>query len=394
MRVFRGRGYLFSLLLLSGCIERYYPGGDEVYTGTLVINAALTNLPGIQTIQISRSDGLLYPEFIPESACVVELEDQEGDLVSFPESSPGYYSTAIPEGFIRAGDPYMLRVITSAGSVYQSDYSRLHLPTSIDRIYYERESHATQDPEVDIEGIRFYIDFQVDPDSSEFMRWELVETFEFHNPDYEGYIYSYDRVLRPIPEDMSDRQCWISGHVNEIYTLDAANLTSNSYTHMPLHFVSNETQRLSYGYSLLVRQHAMDDAAFRYWDELKKNAQTQSGLYDRLPSLTPSNIHNVDDENEKVLGFFGVSGVTEKRVFVKDVEDLDKYNVRFCYPYPELPRFRFLMTSDLPVYCSRATDPLTGAQHFGETILECLDCRVRKGSSGDPPDFWPTDSML
>ncbi len=109
----------------------------------------------------------------------------------------------------------------------------------------------------------FIIDFQMDADSSEFMRWEMVETYEFHNPDYEGFIYSYDRVLRPLPDSLDDRQCWITGHVNAIYTLDAANMSSDHYTYMPLHFVSNETQRLSYGYSLLVRQHAMDDACLQ-----------------------------------------------------------------------------------------------------------------------------------
>ena len=389
MKVIKWRGYIFVLLLLTGCVERYYPGADEVFTGTLVINASLTSIPGIQTIQISRSDGLLYPEFIPESSCVVEVENQVGEQLSFSESTPGYYGADVPEGFMRFGDQYLLRVVTSNGNIYLSDYSRLKPPTAIDNIYFELESYPTIDPEVSIDGIRFYIDFQVDADSSEFMRWELLETYEFHNPNYEGYIYSFDRTLRPLPDSLDDRQCWITGHVNAIYTLDAANLTSPSYTYMPLHFVSNETQRLSYGYSLLVRQHTMDEPSFRYWDELKKNSHIRSGLYDRLPSITPSNISNVDDPDEQILGFFGVSGVTEKRIFVKEVEGLEKYDVRFCFPYPELPRFRYLMKADLPVYCSRANDPETGTQRFGETVHECLDCRVRKGSAGDPPDYWP-----
>jgi hypothetical protein len=190
---------------------------------------------------------------------------------------------------------------------------------------------------------------------------------------------------------LDDRQCWITGHVNAIYTLDAANMTNETYTYMPLHFVTNETQRLSYGYSLLVRQHSMDAPAFRYWDELKKNSQSQSGLYDRLPSITPGNISNINDPDERILGFFGVSGLTERRFFVKDVEGLQKYDVRFCYPYPEQPRYRYLMTADLPVYVSRAIDPETGSLHTGETVHRCLDCRVREGSSGDPPDFWPLD---
>lgn len=394
MRVIRGISYLLVLCFFTACVDRYYPAADQIIRGTLVINASITNTDGIQTIQISRSDGLVYSEFIPESTCLVELENLSGEKISFPEGSPGYYSTILPGDFLNYGEQYMLRVLTSDGNLYLSDYSLLRLPTAIDSIYYERESIPSEDPEIFAEGIRFFIDFEIEQDSSEYMRWELLETYEFRNPPYEGFIYTFDRVLRPLPDSLDDRQCWITGHVNAIFTLDAANMTSNKYTYMPLHFVSNETQRLSYGYSLLVRQHSMDAPAFRYWDELKKNSSSQSGLYDRLPSITPGNITNVEDPDERVLGFFGVSGVSEKRIFVKDVEGLEKYDVMFCYPYPEPPRFRYLMTADLPVYCSRAIDPETGNSRFGETVLRCLDCRIMNGSSGDPPDYWPTDKSI
>lgn len=390
MRAIKLTACMVSLMLLSSCIDRYYPGVDEIFTGTLVINASLANIHGMQTVQISRSDGLRYPEFIPESGCLVELEKLSGDKRSFEEADPGYYNTDLEE-FMDFGEQYMLRVITPDGNHYLSDYSTLNPPTDIERVYFERESIPTSDPEVFKEGIRFYIDFEINPDSSEYMRWELLETYEFHNPPYDGFIYTYDRVLRPLPDSLDDRQCWISGHVNAIYTLEASNMTSESFTYMPLHFVGNETQRLSYGYSLLVRQHALDEPAFRYWDELKKNSFTQGGLYDRLPSLTPGNIENVENPEERILGFFGVSGVSEQRIFVKDVAGLEKYDVMFCYPYPELPRFRYLMTEDLPVYSSRAIDPVNGTQRFGETVHECLDCRVREGSQGDPPDYWPRE---
>ncbi len=47
------------------CVERYYPEEDELRTGTLVINAHLTDQPGEQVIEISRSVGLTYPSFTP-----------------------------------------------------------------------------------------------------------------------------------------------------------------------------------------------------------------------------------------------------------------------------------------------------------------------------------------
>ena len=161
MRVIRQTIYLMTILLLSACVERYYPGGDEVYTGTLVINAQITSIPGSQTIQISRSDGLLHPEFIPESGCIVEVESEDGDLVSFTEETPGYYSGNVPVSFMRIGKNYMLRVVTSNGKVYVSDYAELNPPTAINNVYFELEANSTQDPEVNVEGIQFFIDFAV-----------------------------------------------------------------------------------------------------------------------------------------------------------------------------------------------------------------------------------------
>ena len=391
MKAIKQAVILLPLMVLGACVEQYYPQGDDLFTGTLVINAQISNTPGKQSIQISRSDGLLYPEFIPESNCLVEVENEEGDRVLFSENSPGFYEGEILPSFMNYGTHYLLRVVTQEGKVYVSDYVELRHPTAINKVYYELENLPTESPFDTLQGLQFFIDFEIDQDSSEYMRWEMVETYEFRNPDYEGYIFSYDRRLKPIPDSLADRRCWITGMVNEIFTHDVANVSGSEYVRMPLHMVTNQTQRLSYGYSLLIRQHSLDQSAFRYWDELKKNSYEGGGLYDRLPSLTPSNISNENDPEEYVLGFFTVSGVSETRIFVGDIEGFSKYNVFFCLPTAEMPRLRYLLWQDLPIYLSRAEDPETGEELFGETSHKCLDCRVRKGSSGHPPDFWPTN---
>ena len=61
------------IILLAGCIERYYPKDDELKTGTLVINAHLTDEPGHQLIEISRSVTLLYHSFDPVSGGFAEV---------------------------------------------------------------------------------------------------------------------------------------------------------------------------------------------------------------------------------------------------------------------------------------------------------------------------------
>lgn len=380
---------ILLIMQLTACVERYYPEEDAIFTGTLVVNAHLTDKAGIQEIEISRSGRLIYSTYIPESNCVVEvINDHEGS-VSFYETEPGHYAGDIKQEFLSSDYQYQLRMLTADGNRYESDFTTLSPSPDIYEVYYELESQPTEDPEVNLDGLRFYVDFEMDRDSAEFLRWELIETYEFHNPNYEGFIFDVDRILKPLPPEMDDRECWITLTVNRIFTLWAGNISGTVYSRFPLHYVSNETQRLKYGYSLLVRQLSMDPVAFRYWDELKKNTQEMGAINDRQPAFTPGNICNCDDPEERILGYFSISGVTEKRIFVKDVEGLEVPDRIFCFPTFEPPNLRFLMRQDLPVFLSRATWPLDQVTYLGLTQQHCLDCRLHRGSSGEPPDFWP-----
>ncbi|RPI46538.1 MAG: hypothetical protein EHM46_00450, partial [Bacteroidetes bacterium] len=67
--------------LLWGCVEPYDPSEDDTRPGTLVINADLTGTAGLQSITISRSDHLMFPVFVPESNCIAELENEQGEKV-------------------------------------------------------------------------------------------------------------------------------------------------------------------------------------------------------------------------------------------------------------------------------------------------------------------------
>ena len=70
------------MILLSACIEQYYPDMDELKPGTLFVLAHLTSKPGMQSIHISRSSAIVYPEYDPQSACLVSVENHEGGSMS------------------------------------------------------------------------------------------------------------------------------------------------------------------------------------------------------------------------------------------------------------------------------------------------------------------------
>lgn len=86
----------------------------------------------------------------------------------------------------------MIHVITPDGNEYQSAFDRLRPVPEIDSIYYELESASYQTERDSVSGIRFYIDFTYDNEEFDYIRWEVTETYEFHNPDMEGFIWDVD----------------------------------------------------------------------------------------------------------------------------------------------------------------------------------------------------------
>lgn len=85
--------------------------------------------------------------------------------------------------------------------------------------------------------------------------------------------------------------------------MSLAYLDRGTYIRKPLNYVPNiqQEQKLHHKYSLLVGQYSISQAAFHYWNELKKTSHELGRLFDRQPSLTPSNICCCDDPEKRKL---------------------------------------------------------------------------------------------
>jgi len=378
---------LAVFILLSGCIEEYYPDDEVLKIGTLVVQAHLNNKPGKQTLVLSRSSTLVYPEFDPLSGCYVEVLNREGDSREFKEVRPGHYVFDHNDNFFRNMEEYRLLFLSPAGKQYESEFEKLHPTPEISTIYYKQENHSNSDPDEIEEGVQFYMDFEIEKQSGTYLRWQVTETYEVHNPEYSAIIFGQDYRMKELPDSSSWRTCWITSNIPEIFTLDLRDVEGETYKKMPLNYVNTETRRLNIRYSILVEQLALSQSAFQYWNEQAKNSQSGGALFDSQPALSPGNICNVDDENEVVIGFFSVSGLRENRVFVEDVPGLKTQKDPSYCAVGEYPRFlnRFRVEY-LPVYLG--LEIVEGYERYGEVHKYCVDCREYKGSSHVKPDYW------
>ena len=84
-------------------------------------------------------------------------------------------------------------------------------------------------------------------------------------------------------------------NIQDIFVIDLGRFNGDIYKELPLNFVSNMPQRLHHKYSLLVRQLSMSPEAYRFWNDIANNVQSNGGLFDKQPSVSYSNICNTDD---------------------------------------------------------------------------------------------------
>lgn len=372
------------LILFAGCIDPFTPSINESQN-LLVIDAQLTNQEGYQTIRISRSTPYDDPHFDPELNCHVAVLDDMGNIYRFTESSEGVYTLWIPAGTIVRDRKYKVSVVTWEEKQYESDYDMLAADCPpIDTVYYEMETRGTSDPDQPMNGIRFYADVEPFDDLNRKLRWELTETWEY----WAGYPiqYYYDGFdLHTMSNPTQFYRCWKTIGVSEIFMINTEYLTTNKIRKFPLHYVSERSNRLKIKYSLQVRLHSLSDRTYDYWLNLMTQRQETGGLYETQPPQVMGNIHNINDPEERVLGYFSVSSVSEKRIFVDE---------QFPFHYPghgcrldtvEVYQLRNL-PGPYPIYMI-SVNPMGQGSPYGVGDGICFDCREAGGTT-IPPSFW------
>lgn len=374
---------IFIFITLAGCIEPFTPQIDESEE-SLVIEGQIADQEGFHYIHISRTAPYNDPHKIPEPDCQVEVVDNYGNIFEFYESDSGVYMQWLPKDFLNIGTQYKVKVITTDGNIYESDFNEL-LSSSppIDNIYYEIETRETDDPDKPLNGIQFYLDLNAPGDFARNYRWELEETWEYEAA-YRIQYY-YDGTIHEIDDPFFLFRCWRTEPIRKIYTFTTRYSTSNTINKFPLNYVSNQSNRLKIKYSLLVKQYSLSNTAYDYWFQVQKQSQERGGLYETQPVQIQGNISNINDPEEVVLGFFDVSSVPEKRIFVSESFNFRIYDA-ICYLRGIEYERQLRMYTIFPVYMISQSAMGTGPP-YGVGFGTCFDC-TNGGGVTEKPDFW------
>ncbi|MDN5203427.1 DUF4249 domain-containing protein [Fulvivirgaceae bacterium BMA10] len=269
---------------------------------------------------------------VVSGATVKIVDDSGGEIILQEFSESGEYYIIDQHFKAQESREYKLQIITNDGKTYESLPERVHKAKSQDWPYYELDEKliiqdigGKKEPNL-IKGINVFTNLP-DNETTEtaYYRWDIIPT----------WVY-----IAPLPSDNSPlKTCWVT---NDYYFKDIVlhedNLGKGNYPKQLFFLPVTGNDKLKHDFSVLIRQFSLSEKAYDFWESLKKQRESVGSIFDPPPFTIKGNIINVNDPDDRVLGYFSVASESEKRWFVNIHElpyTLEESNP--CDPPPGVP---------------------------------------------------------
>jgi Domain of unknown function (DUF4249) len=393
---------LVGFFTLCTCIDPYVPN-LKGYQPLLVIDGLISDADASYTVRLSKTfqeqDGVQTSV----TDATVFITDDAGNTSYLINKGNGSYKTDSLEFRGVVGRTYVLHVDDKGGNVYESDPCQMQPVNDIDSVYFEKDQEIVNNGTETQDGLRIFLDAKEGAENK-YCRWAFEEVWKYKVPDPKRYNYINDTTIIPVGD--VKEFCWKIRESDGILIHSNVSGLTNMIRKQPVLFIaSDQSDRLTVEYSILVKQYSISKNEYDFWNDLSQINESGADIFAKLPFTISSNIHNINDSKERVLGYFQVSALREKRKFIT-FSEIVGLNLPFyhypCeiiqtdpndYPNPRGPKFTwnqiyamFSSTSDYyfiePLYIP-GTDKLLKLV-FAKP--ECADCELT--GTRTKPDFW------
>jgi hypothetical protein len=361
------RWFLFFAMFVA-CTIQFFPDVEEKQD-LLVVDGMITDQNSTYRIRLSRTTPIgTTLTRRPVKGATVTIKDENGTIATTKEFPVGTYYTDSTVFRGHVGGRYALNIKLN-NLYYETDYIEMKPVPPIDSLYYEKVVITASKDSNDIdEGCKIYLNSYDPENKCLYFRWDYLETWEYR-----------------IPYPTENQICWINELSGHILIKNTSVFDQAKVTKYLVNFVTNKTDRLKVKYSILVNQYSLDQAEYDFWEKVEGISQNVGNLYDVTPSSVPGNVRCITKPDEQVLGYFSVSAVTQKRLFVEDT-------------FLGLPTFYSYCVTDtiygpLPAEGQNVTwwvldknEDEVPPVYIITTYRECADCRT-EGTKIKPP-YW------
>lgn len=307
---------IFILLIsftLFTCIDPYVPQLRS-FESRLVVDALITDEVTANYVRLSRT--VSKPDDVTEkvTGATVVLTDDLGNSFILEERNPGDYRT---DSLLFRGEPgrtYTLSVETAEGGQYESTPCMMLPVQDIDSLYYQRDRIFSDETGEFREGITFYIDSEEESTAGHY-RWSYDEWWKFSVPDPSLFRYINDSTILQV--DTIKRTCYAHVHSDVIDIENTVSGNTENLKGKAVHFVApDESDRLLIQYCLEVRQMSLSAEEYEFWYLMSGINEAGGDIFDKQPYQVFSNIRNLNDPEDQVIGYFQVSAVKMQRLYV------------------------------------------------------------------------------
>lgn len=392
-------GFLITILT---CIDPYVPELEK-YENILVVEGMITDENSSYVVRLSKTLKDLDAEPSAIVDATVFISDNAGSECKLKHISGGEYRT--DSTFFRgiAGRSYVLHIITNEGAEYVSDQCTMMDVPEIDSIWFKKDLEFVNNGSEANEGLQIYLKSKKG-DINRYYRWSFDETWLFKVPTAKKAIYIDEKTIL-MTTDFNE-YCWKSKKSDAIIINSVYSEASDRIGYQPICFIaSDRSDRLMIKYSINVKQYSISKNEFDFWENMKKINESGSDIFASQPFTVTSNIHNKNDPSERVLGYFQVSSVTQKRINLT-FNDIIKLDLPL-YHYPcerieaspkDHPWNKFVPPPTFDelneIFVSLGYYFVEPKYFHGTLLLDqlvfarpvCADCEL--SGSGVEPDFW------
>jgi hypothetical protein len=193
----------------------------------------------------------------------------------------------------------------------------------IDSIFYQKDQEFISNKTDILYGIRLFLNSE-NSGGGKYFRWMYDEWWKFSVPYPKMYNY-IDRNNIPNVDTLK-KVCYAHHGSDEILIHSNESAITDRIEKEPVLFVaSDQSDRLLMQYSIDIRQLSLSQAEFQFWEQLKEINDGEGNIFDKQPFSIIGNIHNINNPSESVLGYFQVSAVKEKRIYIlpSDIKPLN-----------------------------------------------------------------------
>ncbi len=380
-----GKYILFSLIIGTfTCRHPYNPPVIQNNVNYLVVEGVINaGKDAITSVTLSRSQNLSDSGIIvPEPNAQVSIVSQSGNSYALHYTENGVYSTdSLNLDFTTE---YQLKITTSDGKSYASDFIPVKITPEIDSLTWEQK----EDDLTNKFNVNIFVNTHDPQNNTRYYRWDYVETWE-HYPVLTGAYGLKDGMIFVKDESTQTDSCWTTAYSQNISIGTSIALNNDVINHVPVATVLQDDERISVKYSILVRQYAITAAAYQFRLNLQRNTQLTGTVFDPQPSQLIGNIHCVTDPNEPVIGYLSASTETEMRLFI-DKHQVSDWNFN---PPDALCQIRNIPRNPTNFLIWDYPDTAWGPYFFvtgdGINIIQrhCIECQYQGGTT-ERPAFW------